>query len=116
MGKDWLVNRAGFFPSPLVGEGGSIAQGAIETDEGPVSAERTPHPALRATFSHKGRRKKATLRTSRQSDRTRPDIWNGETRFMTSAPNISPLDQARILSEALPHMQQYDEETIVIKY
>src|SRR3979490_2931143 len=35
---------------------------------------------------------------------------------MTSAPNISPLDQARILSEVLPHMQQYDEETIVIKY
>ena len=30
--------------------------------------------------------------------------------------NISPQDQARILSEALPHMQQYDEETIVIKY
>jgi acetylglutamate kinase len=39
-----------------------------------------------------------------------------ETRFMTDAPDISPLDQARILSEALPHMQQYDEETIVIKY
>jgi acetylglutamate kinase len=35
---------------------------------------------------------------------------------MTSSQNISPLDQARILSEALPHMQQYDEETIVIKY
>ena len=30
--------------------------------------------------------------------------------------DISPQDQARILSEALPHMQQYDEETIVIKY
>jgi len=29
---------------------------------------------------------------------------------------ISPLDQARILSEALPHMQRYDEEIIVIKY
>src|SRR3974390_378683 len=29
---------------------------------------------------------------------------------------ISPLDQARILSEALPHMQEYDDETIVIKY
>ncbi len=29
---------------------------------------------------------------------------------------ISPLNQARILSEALPHMQRYDEETIVIKY
>ena len=35
---------------------------------------------------------------------------------MTDAPHISPLDQARILSEALPHMQQYDDETIVIKY
>src|ERR1700757_4395673 len=35
---------------------------------------------------------------------------------MNDASNISPLDQARILSEALPHMQQYDEETIVIKY
>jgi len=28
----------------------------------------------------------------------------------------SPLEQARILSEALPHMQRYDEETVVIKY
>jgi acetylglutamate kinase len=28
----------------------------------------------------------------------------------------SPLDQARILSEALPHMQRYDEETVVVKY
>ena len=35
---------------------------------------------------------------------------------MNDAPLISPLDQARILSEALPHMQQYDDETIVIKY
>ncbi|MEO6947909.1 MAG: acetylglutamate kinase, partial [Nitrobacter sp.] len=35
---------------------------------------------------------------------------------MSNASDISPLDQARILSEALPHMQQYDEETIVIKY
>jgi len=35
---------------------------------------------------------------------------------MTDSPHISPLDQARILSEALPHMQEYDEETIVIKY
>src|ERR671934_2472031 len=37
-------------------------------------------------------------------------------RFMTSAQDISPLDQARILSEALPHMQQYDEEIVVVKY
>src|SRR4051812_21167450 len=35
---------------------------------------------------------------------------------MSKAPKISPQDQARILSEALPHMQRYDEETIVIKY
>src|ERR1700730_482744 len=30
--------------------------------------------------------------------------------------SVSPHDQARILSEALPHMQRYDEETVVIKY
>ena len=34
---------------------------------------------------------------------------------MTDSPT-SPLEQARILSEALPHMQRYDEEVIVIKY
>jgi len=28
----------------------------------------------------------------------------------------SPQDQARILSEALPHMQHYDEEIVVVKY
>jgi acetylglutamate kinase len=33
-----------------------------------------------------------------------------------SAPITSALEQARILSEALPHMQRYDEETVVIKY
>jgi acetylglutamate kinase len=30
--------------------------------------------------------------------------------------DVSPFDQARILSEALPHMQRYDEETVVVKY
>jgi acetylglutamate kinase len=29
---------------------------------------------------------------------------------------ITPQDQARILSEALPHMQRYDEATVVVKY
>jgi acetylglutamate kinase len=29
---------------------------------------------------------------------------------------VSPHDQARILSEALPHMQRYDEEIVVVKY
>jgi acetylglutamate kinase len=32
------------------------------------------------------------------------------------ATTLSPHDQARILSEALPHMQRYDEEIVVIKY
>src|SRR6185437_6627607 len=27
-----------------------------------------------------------------------------------------PQEQARILSEALPHMQQYDDEIVVVKY
>ena len=35
---------------------------------------------------------------------------------MAKAPKITPQDAAHILSEALPHMQRYDEETIVIKY
>jgi len=30
--------------------------------------------------------------------------------------SIDPHDQARILSEALPHMQRYDEEIVVVKY
>jgi acetylglutamate kinase len=29
---------------------------------------------------------------------------------------VSPYDQARILSEALPHMQRYDDQIVVIKY
>jgi acetylglutamate kinase len=29
---------------------------------------------------------------------------------------VSPHDQARILIEALPHMQRYDEEIVVVKY
>jgi acetylglutamate kinase len=33
-----------------------------------------------------------------------------------SAMTISPHDIARVLSEALPHMQRYDEETVVVKY
>src|ERR1700760_5072565 len=35
---------------------------------------------------------------------------------MTDASHIPPLEQARILSEALPHLQEYDRKTIVIKY
>src|SRR5947208_15701574 len=35
--------------------------------------------------------------------------------MMTNS-SISPQEQAQILAEARPHMQRYDEETIVIKY
>ena len=35
---------------------------------------------------------------------------------MSKAPKIDPLEQARILVEALPHMQCYDEEIVVVKY
>src|SRR5437868_2155430 len=60
-----LDSKRRFFPSPPVGEGGASRSEA--TGEGSVSAgtelrgDRTPHPALRATFSHKGRREEATL-------------------------------------------------------
>ena len=35
---------------------------------------------------------------------------------MSKAPKIQPQDIARVLVEALPHMQRYDEETVVVKY
>ena len=35
---------------------------------------------------------------------------------MARAPKIDPQTQARILIEALPHMQRYDEEIVVVKY
>ncbi len=35
---------------------------------------------------------------------------------MSQSDNVSPEVQARILSEALPYMQRYDEEIVVIKY
>ncbi|MEH2550915.1 hypothetical protein V1283_007560 [Bradyrhizobium sp. AZCC 2262] len=52
-----------------------------ETDEGSVSAERTPHPALRATFSHKGRRKNHTV--------NRAPSWPLIASAIT-APGVSP--------------------------
>ena len=35
---------------------------------------------------------------------------------MSKTPKIDPQEQARILVEALPHMQRYDEEIVVVKY
>ena len=39
-----------------------------------------------------------------------------QRRHKGTAMDVSPFDKARILSEALPHMQRYDEATIVVKY
>lgn len=36
--------------------------------------------------------------------------------FEEPVTSVSALDKARILSEALPYMQRYDEETVVVKY
>ena len=40
----------------------------------------------------------------------------GKTDPMSASDPVSPEVQARILSEALPYMQRYDEEIIVVKY
>src|SRR6266699_2925689 len=40
----------------------------------------------------------------------------GKIPYERFAVNISPYDIARVLSEALPHMQRYDEQTVVVKY
>jgi acetylglutamate kinase len=40
----------------------------------------------------------------------------GKTDPMSASVPVSPEVQARILSEALPYMQRYDEEIIVVKY
>jgi hypothetical protein len=53
------ATESAILPSPLVGEGGFAkakpGEGYLSADS---PAEITPHPALRATFSHKGRRNK----------------------------------------------------------
>src|SRR5258706_16422720 len=46
--KAMLVAPNWFFPSPLVGEGGENKRSAFEPDEGFVSADRDPSPALAA--------------------------------------------------------------------
>jgi hypothetical protein len=59
------VVSARVFLSPLAGEGAersSAGEGSLSASN-PLAfefAEATPHPALRATFSRKGRRKKGT--------------------------------------------------------
>src|SRR5258705_7350798 len=90
----------------------------VHAGEGFGSAERDPSPTF-ASRRHplpQGEREDAALCVVAANQIETAPPADHETRFMTDAPYISPLDQARILSEALPHMQRYDEETIVIKY
>ena len=63
----------------------------------------------------------AALRGDRASfaERRRPlkeRHHHAKAEAMSKAPKIDPQKQARILSEALPHMQRYDEEIVVVKY
>jgi acetylglutamate kinase len=59
-----------------------------------------------------GQRRSALFRPGRRLAKRRSDIPPPENPAMT----VSPHDIARVLSEALPHMQRYDEETVVVKY
>jgi acetylglutamate kinase len=54
----------------------------------------------------------ALFRAGRRIAKRRSDIPPPDNPAMT----VSPHDIARVLSEALPHMQRYDEETVVVKY
>jgi acetylglutamate kinase len=54
----------------------------------------------------------ALFRAGRRIAKRRSDAPPRENFSMT----VSPHDIARVLSEALPHMQRYDEETVVVKY
>jgi acetylglutamate kinase len=48
---------------------------------------------------------------------TRSELARGPAPSLEDAlMTVSPHDIARVLSEALPHMQRYDEETVVVKY
>ena len=44
------------------------------------------------------------------------DIKATPTALPAHATPLSPVQQARILAEALPHMQRYDRQTVVVKY
>src|ERR1700682_1489611 len=44
------------------------------------------------------------------------DIKATPTASPTHSASLSPVQQARILAEALPRMQRYDRETVVVKY
>src|SRR5262245_51004948 len=46
----------------------------------------------------------------------RRDLHTADAGSKDSSMTVSLHDSARILSEALPHMQRYDEETVVVKY
>src|SRR6266508_3304289 len=56
--------------------------------------------------------KPALFRPGQRIAKRRSDIPPPENPAMT----VSPHDIAHVLSEALPHMQRYDEETVVVKY
>src|SRR5262245_19046289 len=45
-----------------------------------------------------------------------PDMAKQQSGTAANAAPASALEQARILAEALPHMQRYDQQTVVVKF
>jgi hypothetical protein len=62
----------------------------LSPHEGSVAAERTPHPALRATFSHKGRREEKRRMLTRHH---KPTLFNphGEEARSAVSNHAAPL-------------------------
>src|SRR5262249_7748838 len=73
---------------------------------------------IRHRTAHQGARGGLVCAPSKASALFRPGRRLAKRRSEPgqSSMTISPHDIARVLSEALPHMQRYDEEIVVVKY
>src|SRR5262245_45808517 len=78
----------------------------------PASPSFAP-PSPGCSRSAAGMKPEALFRIGRRLAKTRDDKPG---RSKDAEMSVSPHDIARVLSEALPHMQRYDEETVVVKY
>src|SRR4051812_34981249 len=74
------------------------------------SSRRTSRLLLHARRVSDGRKRTNPFRLSCLNGKS--GAQSAGTHRMT----VDPQDQARILIEALPHMQRYDEEIVVVKY
>src|SRR5262249_19840267 len=67
-------------------------------------------------FARLDPRPPALFRAWRRIAKSGSPIKTRPLRTVGNIMTVSPHDIARILSEALPHMQRYDEEIVVVKY